>query len=97
MKVKAIVAIMDFDDLSEETQWEHRREIASDVFKKYRNGGILKGDFHRKIKSIVDDDATTIPISEQIAHLKEIIGICRNFYYTKLGTRLHPSEIEYIT
>ena len=96
MKAKAIITIVDFDELSEETQWEHRRELASDLFKKYRHGDVLPEDLCRKIESIVDDDTTTIPIVEQIAHFKEVMDICRNYYYTKTGTRLHHDDIEHL-
>ena len=96
MRVKAIVALRDFDELSEETQWHHRREIASDVFQKYRNGEALPANLCTKIGSVVDDDSYMIPIVEQIAHFKDIKDICRNFYYAESGIRLHPDEIEHI-
>jgi len=96
VKAKAIIAIMDFDELSEERQWEFRRKHASELFHAYRRGGLFSERLERKIKSIVDGDDVLIPITEQIAHLNEVKENCQGSYYTGTGTRIHPLDVEYI-
>jgi len=97
MKLKVLMTLVHFDDLPIGIQWSHRKEIASDLFQKYRNRELDSIHLNAKIHCIAENDDVLLPIAEQIAHLNEVKNICRNYYYTEEnGVRLESIDIEYI-